>query len=105
MAGGWGGESIDSGSPGLGLQSIPLGPRLTRRGAVLPKTQCITNSVPRITLFSAFVVFFRIPPVLRIAAKSHYCRTFHVTYSIVPLDVLTNNTRTVFLITFSPDYV
>lgn len=32
------GESIDSGSPGLGLQSIPLGPRLTRGAfAVLPK--------------------------------------------------------------------
>jgi len=29
-------ESIDSGSPGLGFQSIPLGPRLTRL-AVLPK--------------------------------------------------------------------
>lgn len=32
------GESIDSGSPGLGFQSIPLGPRLTRGAfAVLPK--------------------------------------------------------------------
>lgn len=29
-------ESIDSGSPGFGFQSIPLGPRLTRL-AVLPK--------------------------------------------------------------------